>query len=162
MTPTPDLWWDARVTAIAETDIPKILKRLGYEPRVLENKTWRCKINGGAGEIRLVVRHAGPWLYMSVLPFFEPASIQPWGAGKFPTGFLGRLLAVNKNLSMVKFALDDDGDVVLRTELPTEALQASEVELAANTLVRTTEQYRSPVRDALLDAARTVTQPPAA
>jgi len=64
----------------------------------------------------------------------------------------------------VKCALDDDGDVVLRTELPTESMQKSEVESAAVTLVRTAEQYRIPVRDALLDAARQTdtTMPPSA
>src|SRR5207237_784594 len=109
--------------------------------------------------IRLVVRHAGEWLYLSILPFFEKDSVKPWGAGKYPAGFLGRLLAVNRNLTLVKFALDDDGDVVLTTELPTESLQRSELETAATLLVQTTERYRGPVKDALFEAAR---NPPAA
>lgn len=104
--------------------------------------------------MRIVTRHAGAWLYMSVIPFFEPGSIDRWGAGKYPVGFLGRLLAVNRNLILVKFALDDDGDVVLRTELPTENLQHREVVAAAQQLLKTTEQYRSPVRDALLEAGK--------
>lgn len=119
-------------------------------------RTYRCTIPSSVGSIKLVVRYAGEWLYLSVLPFFDPESIKPWGQGKFPLGFLGRLLAVNRNLTLVKFALDDDGDVVLRTELPTESLQRREVETAAMTMVRTTEQYRVPVRDALLDAGKTV------
>jgi hypothetical protein len=135
-------------------DIPKILSGLGWEPRVLGEKTWRCTISTPVGAVRLVVRYAGEWLYLSVLPFFEAESIKPWGGGKFPVGFLGRLLAVNRNLTLVKFALDDDGDVVLRSELPTESLQKSEIETAATLLVRTTEQYRVPVREALLDAAK--------
>lgn len=140
--------------AIAESEVPTILAGLGWQPRVLGEKTWRCTLSTGVGIVRLVVRHAGAWLYLSILPFFEPDSIKPWGGGRYPAGFLGRLLAVNRNLTLVKFALDDDGDVVLRTELPTESLQRRELETAATLLVRTTEQYRVPVREALLEAGR--------
>lgn len=146
------------MSAIADKEVPEILAGLGWQPRVLGEKTWRCTLRSGVGTIRLVTRHAGEWLYLSILPFFEPDSVKPWGAGKYPTGFLGRLLAVNRNLTLVKFALDDDGDVVLKTELPTESLQRSEVETAATILVRTTEQYRVPVREALLEAARVSSQ----
>jgi hypothetical protein len=152
--------WDRAVSVIAEADIPKVLTGLGWVPKVLGDKTWRCTIaSPTAGTIKLVTRHAGAWIYMSILPFFDPESVKPWGAGKYPTGFLGRLLAVNRNLTLVKFALDDDGDVVLRTELPTESLQKTELEAAATTLVRTTEQYRGPVRDALLEAAKLAANP---
>lgn len=139
---------------VSDTDLPQILSGLSWEPRVLGDKTWRCTIQGYSGAIRLVARHAGEWLYLSILPFFDRDSVKPWGIGKYPVGFLGRLLAVNRNLTLVKFALDDDGDVVLATELPTESLQKSEVETAAKLLVQTTEQYRGPVREALLEAAR--------
>lgn len=127
---------------------------MGWEARPLDSRTWRCRIPSAVGEIRLVVRWAGAWIYLSVLPFFDPETLKPWGLGSFPQGFLGRLLAVNRNLIMVKFALDEDGDVVLRAELPTESLQRREVETALTTMVRTSEQYRVPVRDALFDAAR--------
>jgi hypothetical protein len=143
------------VSAVTETEVLKVLAGLGWEARSLGEKTWRCTIESPVGPVRLVVRHAGAWLYLSVLPFFEPGSVKPWGNGSYPLGFLGRLLAVNRNLTLVKFALDDDGDVVLRTELPTESLQHAEIETAATLLVRMTEQYRVPVRDALLDAGKT-------
>lgn len=146
--------WDSLVPTIADTEIPQILAGLGWEPRILGNRTWRCTIQTAAGRVRLVVRYAGEWLYLSILPFFEGDDIKPWGAGKYPSGFLGRLLAVNRNLTLVKFALDDEGDIVLRADLPTESLQKSEIETAATLLVRTTEQYRVPVRDALFAAAR--------
>lgn len=113
----------------------------------------------GSGNARVVVRHAGSWLYMAVMPFLEPDSVKPWGGGKYPTRFLGRILAVNSNLSLVKFALDEDGDLSLRAELPTESLQPREVETALMLLHTTTEQYRAPIRDALLDAGRAAERP---
>lgn len=142
------------MSRISEGELPAILAGPGWEPRMVGPRTYRCTIQSNVGSIKLVVRYAGEWLYLSVLPFFDPESIKPWGQSKFPLGFLGRLLAVNRNLTLVKFALDDDGDVVLRTELPTESLQRREIETAAMTLVRTTEQYRIPVRDALLEAGK--------
>lgn len=102
----------------------------------------------------MVVRHAGAWLYLAVLPFLDPGSTEPWGKGRYPQRFLGRILAVNHNLSLVKFALDEEGDLCLRAELPTESMQRREVETALNHMALTTEQYRVPIRDALLDAGR--------
>jgi hypothetical protein len=140
--------------AIAASDIPQILRDLKWEPRAIDDRTWRVTLDTSVGIVRIVVRHAGHWLYLSIIPFFEPKSIGEWGAGKYPIGFLGRLLAVNRNLNMVKFALDDDGDVVLKSELPTENLQAREVAAAVMQLQKTTDQYRQPVREALLEAGR--------
>jgi hypothetical protein len=142
------------MAAIAADEIPSILSARGWVPRAIDKRTWRCTVATGAGNVRVVVRHAGSWLYLAVIPFLEPDSVKPWGGGKYPSRFLGRILAVNSNLSMVKFALDDDGDLTLRVELPTESLQSREVDTALALLATTTEQYRAPIRDALLDAGR--------
>jgi hypothetical protein len=142
------------VAAIGAEEIPRILRERGWTPRTIDDRTWRVTLQTSAGEARMVVRHAGHWLYMAVLPFLSPGSVDPWGKGKFPQRFLGRILAVNHNLTLVKFALDDEGDLVLRAELPTESLQRREVETALNHMALTTEQYRVPIRDALLDAGR--------
>ena len=140
-------------------DVKAILEKRAWSPRQLDEHTLRCTLDSEAGEIRLVLRHAGPWLYLAVLPFLDPAEVRPWGTGKFPPRFLGRILAVNFNLTLVKFALDDDGDLTLRAELPTESMQVAEVEIALDLLVGVTQQYRVPVRDALLDAGRAVERP---
>ncbi len=142
------------MAAIAADEIPPILSARGWTPRGIDKRTWRCTVGTNAGNVRVVVRHAGSWLYLAVIPFLEPESVKPWGAGRYPARFLGRILAVNSNLSMVKFALDDDGDLTLRVELPTESLQSREVDTALALLATTTEQYRAPIRDALLDAGR--------
>lgn len=140
-------------------DIARLLHERGLSPRAVDARTLRCALSTAAGEIRLVVRHAGTWVYLGVLPFLEPGSAAPWGAGNYPPRFLGRILAVNHNLMLVKFAIDDDGDLCLRAELPTESLQKSELETAVQLLVTTTEQYRLPIRDALIDAGRSSARP---
>jgi hypothetical protein len=140
-------------------DVKAILEERAWSPRQLDEHTLRCTLESEAGEIRLVVRHAGPWIYLAVLPFLEAAGLKPWGTGKYPPRFLGRILAVNYNLTLVKFALDDEGDLVLRAELPTESIQRGEIEVALDLLVGVTQQYRIPVRDALLDAGRATERP---
>lgn len=147
------------MSVIEAKEIPEILKGLGWTPKALDEHTWWCEPTTLAGPVGVVIRHGGAWLYLSVLPFLEPAKILPWGVGKYPPGFLGRILAVNHNLVLVKFALDEDGDLSLRTEIPTESLQRRELETAATTLLRTTEQYRTPILDALLEASRRLTDP---
>lgn len=147
------------MAALGVDDVKAILDERAWSPRQLDDHTLRCTLESDAGEIRLVVRHAGTWLYLAVLPFLESAGVKPWGSGKYPPRFLGRILAVNYNLTLVKFALDDDGDLTLRAELPTESLQRGEVEVALDLLVGVTQQYRMPVRDALMDAGRAVERP---
>jgi hypothetical protein len=148
------------VTVIAADEIPAILTELGWQPKRQGDRTWRCTVPTAVGELSVVVRHAGTWLYFAVMPFLDPEAVRPWGAGIYPPRFLGRILAVNNNLVLVKFALDEDGDLSLRVELPTESLQRREVETAAQLVVRTTEQYRSPIRDALLTLNPSTAPPP--
>ena len=147
------------MAALGVEDVKAILEERSWSPRPLDEHTLRCTLDSEAGEIRLVVRHAGPWMYFAVLPFLDPAGLKPWGSGKYPPRFLGRILAVNYNLTLVKFALDDEGDLTLRAELPTESMQRGEVEVALDLLVGVTQQYRIPVRDALLDAGRATERP---
>lgn len=147
------------MAAIGVEEIPRLLSNRGWNVRAIDKNTWRCRIPTAADDARLILRHAGAWLYLAVMPFLDPASIKPWGNGKFPPRFLGRILAVNSNLTLVKFALDEDGDLALRVELPTESLQLREFETALNLMIATTEQYRIPIRDALLDAGRASERP---
>jgi hypothetical protein len=148
------------MASLGVEEIHSILTARSWNPRALDKRTWRCTVPTGAGSARIVIRHAGSWVYLAVIPFLDAESIKPWGTGKYPARFLGRILAVNSNLSMVKFALDDDGDLTLRVELPTESLQVREFETALSLLHSTTEQYRAPIRDALLDAGRAAEQRP--
>lgn len=148
------------MAALGVQDVKAILDERAWSPRQLDEHTLRCTLESDAGEIRLVVRHAGPWIYLAVLPFLESAELKPWGSGKYPPRFLGRILAVNHNLTLVKFALDEEGDLCLRAELPTESLQRREIETALSHMALTTEQYRVPIRDALLDAGRAETPRP--
>jgi hypothetical protein len=139
--------------ALREQDIPNALRALRWEPRSVDERTWRVTCRTAVGSIRVVVRYAGSWVYLTVLPFFDPAAIDPWGQGRFPAGFLGRLLAVNRNLNKVKFALDEDGDVVLACELPTDELTSEALGAAVLHLFDVASQYREPVCAALLAAA---------
>jgi hypothetical protein len=142
--------------ALRAQDIPDALRALRWEPRSVDERTWRVTCRTPVGLIRVVVRYAGAWVYLTVLPFFDADAVGAWGRGRFPPGFLGRLLAVNRNLNTVKFALDEDGDVVLACELPTDELGADALGAAVLHLFDIASQYREPVRAALLAAASAV------
>ena len=59
------------VPIIVEAEVPNILTGLGWQPRSLGERTWRCTIaTPNVGTVRLVTRHAGAWLY---LKWFERA-----------------------------------------------------------------------------------------
>ena len=70
------------MAAIAADEIPPILSARGWTPRGIDKRTWRCTVGTNAGNVRVVVRHAGSWLYLAVIPFLEPESVKPWGAGR--------------------------------------------------------------------------------
>jgi hypothetical protein len=54
-----------------------------------------------------------------------------------------RLLTVNRDLRIAKFALDDRGQVVLCAELPVESLDREEIVDAATRIVRYVRHYRA-------------------
>jgi hypothetical protein len=60
------------------------------------------------------------WVLLSMLPMFV-ASERP------PEDLYRRLIAVNRDMRIAKFAIDKNGEIVLCVELPTESLDFSEL-----------------------------------
>lgn len=60
------------------------------------------------------------WVLLSMLPILERGAYRGEDLSR-------RLLAANRDMRLAKFALDQNGAVVLCAELPTESLDASEV-----------------------------------
>ena len=86
----------------------------------------------------------------STLPPAVIASIVPFLTTRGDNSFeLARwLLRMNRDMYQCKFAYDEDGDVVLTVELPTESLDSSEVETALTSLVRHAAEHRATLRAA--------------
>lgn len=75
------------------------------------------------------------WILLSILP------VLPTDAD-LPVDLHRRLLSVNRDMRIAKFALGGDGSVVLCAELPTESLDRSELVDAVERMVKYFGHYR--------------------
>jgi len=76
------------------------------------------------------------WILLAIIPVLDPDAHVPRDLSR-------RLLAVNRDMRIAKFGYDEDGDVSLSAELPTESLQASELRDAIERIARYVEHYRA-------------------
>ena len=75
------------------------------------------------------------WILLSMLPVLPPDA-------DLPVDLYRRLLSVNRDMRIAKFALGTEGSVVLCAELPTEALDRSELVDAVERMVKYFVHYR--------------------
>lgn len=84
-------------------------------------------------DLRISVIAGDDWVYTSHIFGRNPANSQP--------AVHRRLLEANWTLNGCKFAVDEDGDVILLTELLAEDLDQSELEEAVNAIATASEEY---------------------
>lgn len=98
------------------------VERLGYE--VEEEAPRMLRITPPAGRREglppFYVQLAEHWLMLSILPLFPTDRPIPGGTA------LG-LLLLTRDMPIAKYAMGEEGEVVLCAELPTESLQETEV-----------------------------------
>lgn len=93
------------------------------------------------GEIAVYVRLSENWVIASVVPFLSTRGRNSFELSRW-------LLRQNRDLLQSKFAYDEDGDVVLVVELPTESLDFVELKSALEGIVRDAVIHRSVLRAA--------------
>jgi hypothetical protein len=126
---------------LTEDGLREHLNALGWEVGPVGENTLRTDRVTPQGTFPVYIRLRDGWLIASIVPF-----LQSQGAPAFE---LSRwLLRVNRDLHLVKFAYDEDGDVVLTVELPAESLSRVEVETALTELVATAESQLATLRAA--------------
>jgi len=91
--------------------------------------TWRSGFRGEVAPFRFYVRLTDNWVFFIINPFVLPAKT-PEGAQALHK----RLLRLNQDMTLAKFALDQDDDVVLTVEFPTESIDYSEFKDALDVL----------------------------
>lgn len=94
-----------------------------------------------AGDIEVYLRRDENWLIASVVPFLATRGSNPFELSRW-------LLRMNHDMKQVKFAYDEDGDVALSVELPTENVDYSEFETALSALMRHAVQHKLALREA--------------
>ncbi len=91
--------------------------------------TWRSGFRGEVAPFRFYVRLTENWVFFIISPFvLTPKSTAS-------TALLyQRLLQLNQDMTMAKFALDSDDDVVLTVEFPSQSLKYAEFKDALDVL----------------------------
>jgi hypothetical protein len=86
-----------------------------------------------------IVQRSENWILLSILPVLDPNELAP-------DDLFTRLLSVNREMRLSKFALGENDEVVLCAELPTESLDYSELSDAISRMVRYLAHYRQYLR----------------
>lgn len=108
---------------LSQGAIRELLEAGGWPCDRISDDTWRSHFRGRNGSFPFFVRVAGGFLTFAIVPFLRSPEDK-----KKADGLYGRLLELNQSLLMAKFSIDDDLDVVLSVEYPTEHLDRSEFE----------------------------------
>ena len=117
------------------------LTALGWSAAVHGPKTFRALHASDEGEICVFLRITDNWLVASVVPFLPTRGDISFELSRW-------LLRQNRDMQQAKFAYDEDGDVVLTVELPTESLDFGELRTALGELLRQTVRHRATLREA--------------
>lgn len=132
-----------------EATLASHLEALGWDAAPHGERTYRARHESPEGDIVVYVRLSENWLIASVVPFLATRGDNSFELSRW-------LLRQNRDMPQTKFAYDEDGDVVLTVELPTESLDLPEIRAAFEGLLGHAVEHRSTLR-AAAEAARTTT-----
>lgn len=117
------------------------LTRLGWRIESDGGNTFRSVRDTAEGALTIFARLTENWLIASVVPFLSTGGHHPFELSRW-------LLRMNHDMVQAKFAYDEDGDVVLSIEWPTESLDSAEIQLGLRSLVDYSVKYRRILREA--------------
>ncbi len=132
-----------------ESMLASHLEALGWNAQPHGERTFRAQHDSAEGDVVVYVRLTDNWLIASVVPFLATRGDNSFELSRW-------LLRQNRDMPQTKFAYDEDGDVVLTVELPTESLDRAEVEAALGGLLKQAVAHRATLR-AAAEAARNAT-----
>src|SRR5687768_11713405 len=96
------------------TALGEQLEAIGWPCAMHDERTFRCVHDTAEGEIVVFLRLDKNWLIASVVPFLRTRGAISFELSRW-------LLRMSRDMYQTKFAYDEDGDVVLTVELPTES-----------------------------------------
>lgn len=121
--------------------LTKYLSTLGYEPTRHDGATLRVLGRLGDDIYPVFLRLDPHWLVLSVVPFLPTQGQNSFELARW-------LLRQNRDMAVSRFAYDDEGDVVLTADLPTESLDLREIEAALRELLERAHLHRATLRTA--------------
>jgi hypothetical protein len=109
--------------------IVEYLETNGWPVERLGEQTARSRFTGDARSFPFFVHTDSTYLTLLCVPYARLPVEEPRAKA-----LMDRLLHMNRDLNMAKFAVDDDGDVVLAVDYPLADLDESEVRDALDML----------------------------
>jgi hypothetical protein len=109
--------------------VEELMAKDGWPHERVDEHTWRSGFRGDVNSFRFFVRLTENWIFFTIVPFVVAPKSEAAALGLYR-----HLLKLNREMNMAKFAIDDDNDVVLTVELPTENLDESEFKDALDAL----------------------------
>jgi hypothetical protein len=109
--------------------VEEFMAKDGWPYERVDDNTWRSGFRGDVNSFRFFVRLTDNWIFFTIVPFVVAPKNEASALGLYR-----HLLKLNREINMAKFAIDDDADVVLTVELPTENLDEGEFKDALDAL----------------------------
>jgi hypothetical protein len=125
-------------------DVPGYFESYGWQYERQGAGLYRTGFLGDTGHYDIWVRVGQHWVYFTINPYVERPEER--GHGGFT---LRLLLEANHELNMAKFAVDDDGDVLLTVELPKDNLAYSHFADALTALSHYADAYKERFEEAI-------------
>ena len=113
---------------MTDAELEKMLRADGWPLERLDETTWRSGFQSGTDRFRFFIRLTKDWLYLTIIPYAQVPNDQA-----LELALLRRLLVLNREVTLAKFALDKR-DVVLTVELATEGLSWTHLKDALDAL----------------------------
>jgi hypothetical protein len=124
-----------------DATLSRTLREIGWSAKPHGESTYKIIHDTAEGELVIYVRLTDNWLIASVVPFLTTRGDNSFELSRW-------LLRMNRDMYQCKFAFDEDGDVVLTVELPTESLDFGEVEATLGDLLEHAVKHRATLRQA--------------
>ncbi|HBQ16888.1 MAG: hypothetical protein EVA89_12035 [Sandaracinaceae bacterium] len=124
-----------------ESELARTLDKIGWDAKPYGDQTYKVMHETAEGPLTVYVRLTDNWLIASVVPFLTTRGDNSFELARW-------LLRMNRDMYQCKFAYDEDGDVVLTVELPTESLDFGEIASALEALLSHAVQHRNTLREA--------------
>ncbi|HEY7956093.1 MAG: YbjN domain-containing protein [Polyangia bacterium] len=115
--------------AMTGARVEELMSNDGWPFERVDDHTWRSGFRGDVNSFRFFVRLTDNWIFFTIVPFVVAPKHESQALQLYR-----HLLRLNREINMAKFAIDDDADVVLTVELPTENLDESEFKDALDAL----------------------------
>ena len=115
------------------------LADMGWDTTQRDASTLQCSHKTSEGKFRIFIRLMDNWVMASVVPFLETHGDNSFELARW-------LLRQNRDMNQAKFAYDEDGDVVMTVELPTQSLDRGELQGALASLLDAAVKHRRILR----------------